>query len=169
MPKLIKYPNRLLTTETVNWDFVTGNKTLLLDTVKSMEELLKQKPDGVALSANQAGYNMRLFVVTEQIAEEYSIPTVIINPTINPVGPRFTEEREGCLSFPGLFFPIKRHNVVSCDFYDVDGNKRIAIVENFGARIFQHECEHLDGKLYLCNLPVRERYQMIGKYKNRNF
>ena len=167
--KILKYPNKLLTTPTINWDFVNGKKQELLDMVASMEELLKTKPDGVALAANQAGYVTRMFVLEEELANEYSLPRAIINPVINPVGTRKLEESEGCLSFPGLYFPVKRHDVISCDFYDIDGNKKITILENFPARVFQHECEHLDGKLYLENLPRRERFQVIGKLKNRGF
>lgn len=168
-PKIVKYPNKTLTVPTIEWNFVAGNKSDLIDMVSNMEQLLQTKPDGVALAANQAGYNVRMFILRKDVAEKYSIPTTIINPKINSIGSDMSDEREGCLSFPGLYLSIKRHNVVSCDFYDIDGNKRIVILEDFDARIFQHECEHLDGKLYVDNLPKRERYQVLGKFKNRNF
>lgn len=168
-PKLIKYPNKILTVPTVGWDFTTSKREYLVDMAKNMEELLKTKPDGIALAANQAGYTARVFVVADKFASEYSIPNTIVNPRLNPVGPRLIEEREGCLSFPGLYFPVKRHDIISCDFYDVEGVKRIVILEDFAARVFQHECEHLDGKLYVDNLPKRERYQVLGKFKNRGY
>ena len=167
--KILKYPNKNLTIPTVNWDFVGGNKTELIQIADNMLTLLKTKPDGVALAANQAGYNIRMFVLDDKTASEYSLPQTIVNPVINPIEANLVEDREGCLSFPGLYFPIKRHNNISCDFYDIDGNKKIVILEGFVARVFQHECEHLDGKLYIDNLPRRERYQIIGRIKNRGF
>jgi peptide deformylase len=167
--KILKYPNKTLTIPTVNWDFVGGNKSELIQIASNMQELLKTKPDGVALAANQAGYNIRMFVLDEKIANDFSLPQIIVNPFINPIESKLVEEQEGCLSFPGLFFPIKRHNNISCDYYDIDGNKRIVILEGFAARAFQHECEHLDGKLYIDNLPRRERFQVIGRIKNRGF
>lgn len=164
--KILKYPNNHLIKPTIPWDFSVGSKMELLFIISKMEELLKSRIEGVALAANQAGYKHRMFVLTEKFAKDYSLPTAIINPVITTVGSRTIEEKEGCLSFPGLFFDIKRQDLISCDFYDVDGNKRAVLLEDFSSRVFQHECEHLDGKLFIENLPKRERYQIFGKLKN---
>lgn len=167
--KILRYPNKILTTPTVNWDFIANNKTELLAMIAKMEELLKARSEGVALAANQAGFDKRLFIVTDKLAQEHNISNVFINPVLNIVDTKMTEEKEGCLSFPELFFPVKRYDTISCDYYDLDGNKKIIILEGFIARVFQHECEHLDGKLYIDNLPRRERFQVLGKFKNRSF
>lgn len=164
--KIVKYPNKILTTPTVEWDFESGKKEELLECAEKMKDLLKSTHDGVALAANQAGFNIRMFVIAEELANNYSIPSAIINPKIKPVGgDALIEEKEGCLSFPGLFFKIKRHDLIWCEFYDLDGKRLFAALEDFGSRVFQHECEHLDGKLYIDNLSRIEKYQVIGKYK----
>lgn len=167
--KILKYPNKILTTPTDEWNFGYNDKQYLLHIIEDMKTLLKTKPEGVALAANQAGYNFRLFINENKFADKYSLPHVIINPTISAIDANLVQDNEGCLSFPGLFLSIKRNKNISCDFYDVDGNKHIITLEDFPARVFQHECEHLDGKLYINNFPIRERYQIIGKFKNRNY
>jgi peptide deformylase len=161
------YPDSSLTTPAKKWDF-SRPKDELLSTIKQMEEILENHPDGVALAANQAGFKEQIFIIDSETASKWDIPKVFINPRIHGVeeGPS-KEEKEGCLSFPGIFVNIRRYDIVSCDYEDEDGIKKAIIVEGFPARVFQHECDHLKGKLMIDHLPRILKYQIIGEMRNR--
>ena len=161
--KILKFPNKSLITPTVEVEDLEKVQPLLL----SMIETLKQTPSGAALAANQVGLNWRMFVITDALAEQYKIPTAIINPQLKPFGANSVKAQEGCLSFPGIFLEIKRHEAVTCDFIDLSGEKHSVTLEDLGSRVFQHECEHLDGGLYTDNVDRIKRYQVLGRMRRR--
>lgn len=165
--KILKYPNKALITKTTSWDFEKDNSSSLKEMIENMHDSLKEKSDGVALAANQIGYDKRIFVLTSELAAKHNIENVIINPTIVRFDKdeELIEDKEGCLSFPGLYFKIKRYDKLVCSFKDISGNYRVAYLDGFISRVFQHECEHLDGKLYVSNLPKRQMYQVLGAYR----
>ncbi len=106
---------------------------------------------GSGLAANQVGVQKRLFV--------YDIgrgPVVIVNPEIIESDGEWTYE-EGCLSIPGLAFPLVRPNSVHLVGYDLDGNEVSIEADELEARVFQHELDHLDGVLYLERLDPDQR------------
>jgi len=80
-------------------------------------------------------------------------PTVLINPVIEPLGPEEEEDWEGCLSVPGLRGVVPRFSRIRYSGWDEKGRPIDRTVEGFHARVVQHECDHLQGKLY----PMRVR------------
>lgn len=80
-------------------------------------------------------------------------PTVLINPTITPLGDAQEEDWEGCLSVPGLRAMVPRWQRIRYQGRDVMGRPIDREVEGFHARVVQHECDHLQGILY----PMRIR------------
>ena len=80
-------------------------------------------------------------------------PTVLINPVIEPLGHEEEEDWEGCLSVPGLRGVVPRFSRIRYSGWDEKGRPIDRTVEGFHARVVQHECDHLQGKLY----PMRVR------------
>ena len=79
--------------------------------------------------------------------------TVLINPTITPLGEAEESDWEGCLSVPGLRAVVPRWSHIRYTGFDQYGDPIERTVEGFHARVVQHECDHLIGKLY----PMRVR------------
>lgn len=137
-------------------------------------QMLGRKGDGLALAANQAGQTWRYFVVSRERAdrdvEGKLVPTVVCNPVIREASPEMVEDVEGCLSFPGLFFKVKRHAWVVAAF-DVVRDGQLVTEElrltGLWARVFQHEIEHLDGKTFVDNLPQKKRMQIANGLRLR--
>jgi len=75
-------------------------------------------------------------------------PTVLINPVIEPLGDAMEEGWEGCLSVPGLRGLVPRHQRIRYTGWGEHGELIDRTVEGFHARVVQHECDHLIGRLY---------------------
>ena len=116
------------------------------DPKKLTEELVEAmyKYEGLGLSACQIGVDLKVFTM---IYEDK--PIVCFNPRITDYSAETTYMREGCLSFPGLWFSIQRHYGVSVTFANVDGGNMSASFIQLAAKVFQHEYDHMLGKLYL--------------------
>ena len=80
-------------------------------------------------------------------------PTVLCNPVITPIGEAEESDWEGCLSVPGLRGQVPRWTHIRYTGFDQYGDAIDRTVEGFHARVVQHECDHLWGKLY----PMRMR------------
>jgi peptide deformylase len=115
-----------------------------------MVETMNAAP-GVGLAAPQVGVRRRMFVY--DVGEG---PRSIVNPTIVESRGEFTYE-EGCLSVPGLSWPIVRPNEVHLTGYDLDGNEIDVEASEFLGRVFLHELDHLDGVLLLQHLDPDQR------------
>jgi peptide deformylase len=96
---------------------------------------------------------MRLAVIEVPASDERShaaVPlTVLVNPVVTPLGDERVSGWEGCLSVPGLRGVVPRFNRARLEALDRDGRPYAAEASGFFARVIQHECDHLDGKVYL--------------------
>ena len=110
----------------------------------TMIETMYEAP-GVGLAANQIGVQKRLFVYD---AGEGDGPLVVVNPRIVESDGEWVFE-EGCLSVPGLSWEILRPNQVHLVGLDLDGNDIDIEADEYLGRIFQHEVDHLHGKLFV--------------------
>lgn len=116
--------------------------------------------EGAGLAAPQIGVDLQVVVFgsdapNRRYPEAPRVPfTVLCNPTVTPLG-EITEEDgwEGCLSLPGLRGLVPRWTHVRYRGLDPHGQPIDRMVEGFHARVVQHECDHLQGKLY----PMRMR------------
>ena len=116
------------------------------DPEKLIEELLDamQKYEGMGLSACQIGVDLRVFVM------RYNGGAIAcFNPRIVEYSPQTTYINEGCLSFPGLFFPVERAYGVSTEYYRKDGVQMSGTFVDVTAKCFQHEYDHMLGRLYI--------------------
>ena len=116
------------------------------DPEKLTDELLDamQKYEGLGLSACQIGVDLKVFVMRYNGGA-----LAIFNPRIVAYSPETTYIKEGCLSFPGLFFPVERAYGVSTEYYRKDGVKMSGTFVDITAKCFQHEYDHMMGKLYI--------------------
>ena len=80
------------------------------------------------------------------------IPTPIINPQIISFSDGLVKGWEGCLSIPGIRAPVLRHRSVKVKYFDREGNELEVMFEDFVARIFQHEFDHIEGIVFLDRL-----------------
>lgn len=115
--------------------------------------------NGAGLAAPQIGVNLQV-VIFGSIARNPRYPdrpvvppTVLINPVITPLGAQEEEDWEGCLSVPGLRGVVPRWSRIRYTGFDETGQPIDRTVDGFHARVVQHECDHLVGKLY----PMRVR------------
>ena len=105
---------------------------------------------GVGLAAPQVGVGLRIFTYTYDDTGE--VPNRGVVGKISQAEPDRHDESEGCLSVPGLDFPLKRSNHVRVQGFDIEGNKLDFEATGWFARILQHEYDHLDGYLYVDRL-----------------
>ncbi|SEJ57537.1 peptide deformylase [Deinococcus reticulitermitis] len=131
-----------------------------------LETMFEQR--GVGLAAPQIGLPVRLFVAVEyaddeeehegqdkplrsRVLREY----VMLNPVIRPLNKKKDRSyQEGCLSIPGIYEEgVARARQVRIDYTDLEGQPRSLEAEDYLARVFQHELDHLDGVLFLDRLP----------------
>ena len=130
--------------------------------VEDMIDTMYDAP-GVGLAAPQVGVQKRLFVYD---LHDDQGPKVVINPEIVETSGEW-EYEEGCLSVPGLFFPIVRPKEVHLKGYDLDGNEIDIQADEFEARVFQHELDHLDGRLLLELLDADQRKEAMKVLRQR--
>ncbi len=113
--------------------------------------------DGAGLAAPQIGVPWRVVIYgitsNPRYPEAPPIPeTVLINPVLNPIGEATQLGWEGCLSVPGLRGQVRRHQRLHVAWRDPSGGHHQQEVEGFHARVVQHECDHLDGLLFVDRL-----------------
>lgn len=110
--------------------------------------------DGAGLAAPQVHVSKQIVVMEVSQNPRYpnapAIPlTVYINPEITPLTEEMDEDWEGCLSVPGLRGRVPRYTKIRLRAYDRNGQRVDFVAEGFHARVIQHECDHLWGKLYI--------------------
>jgi peptide deformylase len=108
---------------------------------------------GVGLAAPQIGVDLQLVIFGFEHSERYpdaeAVPqTILINPLITPLGPTLEEGFEGCLSVPGLRGAVERYQHIRYEGFDPKGQPIVRVASGFHARVVQHECDHLIGRLY---------------------
>ncbi len=116
--------------------------------VRMMRETMKQA-NGIGLSANQAGIGERFFIAEVPDGQGRQKFYAIFNPEIVKKSKAMETVEEGCLSVPNAFGPTPRHYEVTLTGYDIRGKKIKIKAWGLLARVFQHEVDHLDGKLFV--------------------
>lgn len=97
---------------------------------------------GLGLSANQCGVAERIFVIG---TDDFQL--VCVNPKVIDQGPA-VKDKEGCLSYPGLFLNVERPSWIEAEFTDEFGEVKQVKLHGLSARCFLHELDHLDGIRY---------------------
>ena len=157
---IVKYPDNFLRQATAPVQAVDDDvKKLVADMVETM-----YSKNGAGLAAIQVGSNQRIFIVEASVAggDENDHPVVFINPTIEWLSDDTETSDEGCLSFPGIYVPIKRSLRARVRATGLDGQEFVAEGEGLYARAMQHEHDHLINKLLIDYVGPLKR-QMIKR------
>jgi peptide deformylase len=113
---------------------------------------------GIGLAATQVGVLRRIFVF---LADEDSEPVAVVNPVVTVTGSEQESDEEGCLSLQGVLVPVERPTQVRLDGLDVTGAPLSLELEGLGARVVQHELDHLDGVLILDRTDRESRREAL--------
>ena len=137
---------------------------LIDDMIETMVEY-----HGVGLAAPQVHEGVRLFVAMLDSRdhdgdEADSEPIAIINPEITPVGSDIVEGWEGCLSIPDIRGRVPRQRELRLRAHDRKGERFELRLQNFQARVIQHENDHLDGVLFFDRMRSFETLAFLGEY-----
>lgn len=156
--KILKYPHPQLRAEN---EVVTEFDESLADKARQML-LVMYAADGIGLAAPQVGINQKLMVFNEMgDPESADKEMVLVNPSIVSKSDETNMREEGCLSFPQINGEVERSITIDVEYQTVTGEKKAVKLENFPARIFQHEYDHLDKVLFIDRFE--ERDQKVNK------
>ena len=162
--KIIKFPMPALKIKVANVEFPVPD--MLRDHLRDLDDTLRSLDDGIALASNQledarffdGAWNVFVVRSTPEWNELFEGGHVF-NPSWAPLGEEDVQ-KEGCLSFPGMYFDLKRQSKITATWYNIDGNKYEKELEGLLARMFQHECEHLNGNLFIEQLSWSEQIKI---------
>jgi peptide deformylase len=123
--------------------------------------------NGAGLAAIQIGSDLRIFVVDGHVAggDEAAPPVVFINPELTLLPDESETSEEGCLSFPGVFVPVKRALRARCRALDLEGKPFAVEGQGLYARALQHELDHLNGRLLIDMVGPVKREMIRRKMK----
>jgi peptide deformylase len=124
------------------------DRTVRLQAGKMLE--LMYEANGLGLAAPQVALPIQLLVMNFAAdAAQKDQEVVALNPVIVDRSGGTEEDREGCLSFPGLYQKVRRSKTVKVQYYNLDGVKLEMTAHGLAARVWQHEVDHLHGKLFI--------------------
>ncbi|MGH8147213.1 MAG: peptide deformylase [Rhodanobacteraceae bacterium] len=137
----------------------------LNDLITDMFETM-QAAEGVGLAAPQIGVDLQLVVFGFEHSDRYPdapevLRTILLNPMITPLSRDMEEGWEGCLSVPGLRGVISRYSMIRYQGFDPKGVAIDRNAEGFHARVVQHECDHLIGRLYPSRITDFSKFGFI--------
>lgn len=124
---------------------------------------------GVGLAANQVGVLRRLFTYDDP-GDDDREPSAgaVVNPVLIGASEESELADEGCLSFPGLFYPVERQLEVVVRHQDLHGEQHETVMRGFGARIWLHEMDHLNGVLFIDHLARHDRREAMRLMRERD-
>ncbi len=135
---------------------------LLID---DMFETMYEAP-GIGLAATQVNAHQRLVVI--DVSEEKTQPLVFINPQFTTLTDELEEYQEGCLSVPGFYEVVQRPQRVRVNALDRFGEPFEMLCEGLLAVCIQHECDHLNGKLFVDYLSTLKRDRIKKKLEKQH-
>ena len=154
--EIVTYPEEVLRRKAEPIDEIDEEVRALAD--RMTEVMFKE--EGVGLAAPQVGVGKRLIVVN--LEEDFHI---LVNPELVERSDGEESAEEGCLSVPGPEAPVSRSKKVVVRGKDLDGNEVELTREGLAARVFQHEIDHINGKLFIDHLSEVERSVTLREYR----
>lgn len=154
-----------LTTVSNPWDFDIDQDAKELE--NAMCELMT-KSHGIGLAANQVGITKRVFVMGSNNIPGFPKPFALFNPQIIDQGDDLNLQKEGCLSYPGLWLSVKRHSSILVRYQNSKGIFYESNMSGLIARCFQHELDHLNGICFtdkVSSTKIRLAMKKIRKKK----
>jgi peptide deformylase len=160
--KIVEYPDPVLGEKAKPVEEIDESIHRLID---DMIETMHQAP-GIGLAAPQVGESKQVVVVDIGAVEPDSEIIVLVNPQIVETEGEAVRE-EGCLSVPGLLSDIKRYAKVKVRGLNREGKAVEIVGEGLLARVFQHEIDHLNGKVILDRVSLLKRQLYKQKLKKK--
>ena len=159
--KILLYPDPLLLMRSAKISIFDKNLVnLSKDLIDTMYDA-----DGVGLAAPQIGINKRIFVMDCSSENEEKDCRVVINPEIEHASEELGSYKEGCLSIPGITEEISRPKVIKVLYQDVNGVLQRDTYDDLWSICFQHELDHLNGKLFIDHLRPMKKILVKNKMK----
>lgn len=144
--KIVKYPHPALREKATP---ITAIDKQVQSAAAQMLELMYDS-EGLGLAAPQVALPIQLLVMNfEGDPDRKDMEFVAINPVIVESKGGTISDREGCLSFPGLYQNVRRFKTVKVQFYDLQGVLKEMTAHDLAARVWQHEIDHLQGILFI--------------------
>ena len=158
---ILHYPDPRLRTKAAEVvDFNQELEKFSQDLLETMYEA-----PGIGLAATQVNVHKRVIAV--DVSESKDQPYIFVNPVLTTSGAE-VETEEGCLSVPGFYEPVTRYEFVHVEAKDVSGAPLTVEAEGLLAVCIQHECDHLEGKLFVDYLSGLKRNRIKKKLKKLN-
>lgn len=145
----------------------------ILDIIEDLKSTL-EFGTGLGIAAPQIGINKRIIVVGAKKdnnkyndAEEIPV-TAMLNPTWREISKETDIQYEGCMSVPSIRGKVERYKDIELKYYDEKGKQIIKQLHGFFARLVQHECEHLDGIVFLERVKEKNGFATIDNINKYN-
>ena len=158
---ILEFPDPRLRTIAKPVDVVDDDLRTLID---DMFETMYAAP-GIGLAATQVNVHKRLVVI--DLSEDKSEPLVFINPQFEYLTDQVEQYQEGCLSVPGFYENVDRPQKVRINALGRDGHPFEMVAEGLLAVCIQHECDHLNGKLFVDYLSNLKRDRIRKKLEKQ--
>lgn len=142
-----KKEEKFLRKTTADFDFSKFTKKEINELTMRMKKIMRAA-NGVGLSANQIGLDMKMFVAEVPDADGGLKFYAIFNPEIEKIGTEKNILEEGCLSIPGVWGDVPRASRIAIRAQDKSGRPVKIKAWGFLARVFQHEIDHLNGHVF---------------------
>ena len=155
--KILEFPDPRLRTIAKPVESVDDSIRVLID---DMFETMYEA-QGIGLAATQIDVHLRVVVIDLQ--DELNAPLVMINPEFELLTQEIDEMQEGCLSVPGIYEVVKRPEHIRLNALDRSGEPYEMEAEGLLAVCIQHECDHLNGKLFVDHLSSLKRSRIKSK------
>jgi peptide deformylase len=155
LAQIRQYPDPVLRLEAQEIEDFDGDLAQLVERMKR----LMQDARGVGLAANQVGILRRVFIFQAEEGEE---PLALVNPTIVERSDLVELEDEGCLSLQGVLVPVERALRIRLEARDAEGEPVALELQGLGARVVQHEVDHLDGVLIVDRTTPEGRREALS-------
>jgi len=159
---ILEFPDPRLRTIAKSVERVDDDLRQLID---DMFETMYDAP-GIGLAATQVNVHKRLVVM--DLSEDKNEPLVFINPEFESLTDEVDQYQEGCLSVPGFYENVDRPQKVKIKALDRDGQPFELIAEGLLAVCIQHECDHLNGKLFVDYLSTLKRDRIKKKLEKQH-
>jgi len=158
--KIISLPNTKLRQKSTKVREITPEILHIIDNMTAVAlEWENTRPHEIsaAIAAPQIGYLNRIIIVRSDL-EDKNIRdfTALINPEIIKLEGEITKDFEGCLSVPGIYGKVSRHNKARVKALDINGNEVRFKVDGFLSRVIQHEIDHINGIVFIDHIKDDE-------------
>lgn len=159
--RVVRYPDKRLREKCVEVPLSVEAKDRT-KVFSDMEDTLDSMPSGLALAANQVGLTGRIVVFSQK--GKLDIHPWVTNPQITKTYGEKVYMTEGCLSLPGMYREVKRWHEIDVKYDAFDGTFLLTTekkLTGLSAQCMQHEIDHLNGVMFLDDLPKAEREKLV--------